>query len=104
MARTVLPYPEHHPPAGREFAQANLFGLSNLGHGRVAFWSIDTPIAALSPRDALGFTAGETRRAATMQTRLTPIHIRERFVCCSELGKRCGRVGAGASDRSKRPS
>ena len=34
-----------------------LFGISNMGQRRVAFWSIDTPSEAYGLRDALPFSA-----------------------------------------------
>jgi NTE family protein len=49
-----------------------LFGISNMGQRRVAFWSIDTPSSAYGLADVLSFSPEEAARAANLRTRLNP--------------------------------
>ena len=73
-----------------------LFGMSNLGQRRVAFWSIDTPISAYRLPDALPFGAEETQRTATLRTRLNPFSSEER-----NLLLKAGYSGADAAIRAQ---
>lgn len=73
-----------------------LFGVHNLGQRKVAFWSIDTPIAAYGVPDAPGMTPEEARAAANMRTRLNPFTPAE-----IELLLRAGYAGADASLRAR---
>jgi|SRR5882724_617838 len=73
-----------------------LFGMNNLRQRNVAFWSIDTPIAAYGVADALPMTADSAAMAANLRTRLnrfTPAEI--------DLLLRAGYAGADASLRSR---
>jgi len=73
-----------------------LFGVHNLGQRKVAFWSIDTPIAAYGVPDAPGMMPEEARAAANMRTRLNPFTPAE-----IELLLRAGYAGADASLRAR---
>ena len=73
-----------------------LFGMSNLGQRRVAYWGIDTPIGSYGVPDALTFTNEETERAATMRTRLNPFSDGE-----INLLLRAGYAGADAAIRAR---
>jgi NTE family protein len=70
--------------------------MNNLQQRNVAFWSIDTPIAAYGVADALPMTADSAAMAANLRTRLnrfTPAEI--------DLLLRTGYAGADASLRSR---
>lgn len=73
-----------------------LFGMNNLGQRKVAFWSIDTPIAAYSATDALPMTANSAAQAANLRTRLNPFTPAE-----IELLLQAGYAGADASLRAQ---
>lgn len=51
--------------------QRILFGMHNLGQRKVAFWSIDTPIAAYGVSETSPISAESVRKAATLRTRLS---------------------------------
>jgi NTE family protein len=74
-----------------------LFGMNNLGQRKVAFWSIDTPIAAYGVADGLPLSAQSTLTAATMRTRLNPFKLDE-----IDLLLRSGYAGADASLRARK--
>jgi NTE family protein len=73
-----------------------LFGVSNLGQRKVAYWSIDTPISAYALPDAMPLTADCAVRAATMRTRLNPFTADE-----IRLLLQSGYAGADASLRAR---
>ena len=73
-----------------------LFGMNNLGQRKVAFWSIDTPIAAYSVADAPPMTANSAAQAANLRTRLNPFTPAE-----IELLLQAGYAGADASLRAQ---
>ncbi|MGZ3308112.1 MAG: patatin-like phospholipase family protein [Xanthobacteraceae bacterium] len=54
-----------------------LFGMSNLGQRRVAFWSIDAPISSYGVVDALPMSADAAAQAGNMRTRLNPFKAAE---------------------------
>ena len=69
-----------------------LFGVNNLGQRKVAYWSIDTPIADYEVADTPAISSEETVIAATMRTRLNAFTAGE----CDLLLK-AGYAGAAAS-------
>lgn len=73
-----------------------LFGINNLGQRKVAYWSIDTPIAAYALPDALPLSEGDTHTAATMRTRLNAFSPAE-----IDLLLKAGYAGADASLRAR---
>ena len=73
-----------------------LFGISNMGQRRVAFWSIDTPSSAYGLADALSFSPEEAAGAANLRTRLNPFSSAE-----ITLLLRAGYAGADASLRKR---
>jgi NTE family protein len=73
-----------------------LFGMNNLGQRKVAFWSIDTPVAAYNVQDALTMNPDSAARAANMRTRLNPFTSSE-----IELLLQAGYAGADASLRAQ---
>lgn len=73
-----------------------LFGMNNLGQRKVAFWSIDTPVAAYNAQDALLMSPDSTAKAANMRTRLNPFTSSE-----AELLLQAGYAGADASLRAQ---
>jgi NTE family protein len=73
-----------------------LFGMNNLGQRKVAFWSIDTPVAAYNVQDALPMSPDSAARAANMRTRLNPFTSSE-----IELLLQAGYAGADASLRAQ---
>jgi NTE family protein len=73
-----------------------LFGISNMGQRRVAFWSIDTPSSAYGLADALDLSPEEAARAANLRTRLNSFSAAE-----IDLLLRAGYAGADASLRKR---
>lgn len=73
-----------------------LFGVSNMGQRKVAFWSIDAPTPAYGLADALPFAPEEAARAANLRTRLNPFSSDE-----IALLLRAGYAGADASLRKR---
>jgi NTE family protein len=73
-----------------------LFGISNMGQRRVAFWSIDTPSSAFGLADALPFSPEDATRAANLRTRLNAFSSAE-----IALLLRAGYAGADASLRKR---
>jgi NTE family protein len=73
-----------------------LFGVNNLGQRKVAYWSIDTPIAAYGLPDAMPLTAECSAWASMMRTRLNPFAHNE-----VELLLQSGYAGADASLRAR---
>ncbi len=71
-----------------------LFGMNNLGHRRVAYWSIDTPIEAYGVSDALDLHSEAAKQSSTIRTRLNPFSDDE-----ISLLLRSGYAGADASLR-----
>ena len=74
-----------------------LFGMNNLGQRKVAFWSIDTPIASFGLADALALPSEVTMTAANMRTRLNPFSAPE-----ISLLLKAGYAGADASLRTRK--
>jgi NTE family protein len=74
-----------------------LFGMHNLDHRTVAFWSIDTPICGYGLADALPMTTEVATVAATMRTRLNRFKPDE-----IDLLLKSGFAGADASLRSRK--
>jgi NTE family protein len=74
-----------------------LFGMNNLGQRKVAFWSIDTPIASFGLADALALPSEVTMTAANMRTRLNPFSASE-----ISLLLKAGYAGADASLRTRK--
>jgi NTE family protein len=73
-----------------------LLGMNNLGQRKVAYWSIDTPIASYGLADALPVTSETTAAVANMRTRLNPFSGTE-----IELLLKAGYAGADASMRAR---
>jgi NTE family protein len=73
-----------------------LFGVNNLGQRKVAFWSIDTPVASYGLADALPVTSETTAAVANMRTRLNPFSGAE-----IDLLLKAGYAGADASIRAR---
>jgi NTE family protein len=73
-----------------------LFGMNNLGQRKVAFWSIDTPIASFGLADALALLPEATTAAANMRTRLNSFSDAE-----ISLLLKVGYAGADASLRAR---
>ena len=73
-----------------------LFGMNNLGQRKVAFWGIDTPIAAYGLADTISVTLEATTIAANMRTRLNPFSPAE-----INLLLQVGYAGADASLRAR---
>lgn len=71
-----------------------LFGVNNLGQRKVAYWSIDTPVAAYGISDTPIISPDETIATATMRTRLNAFTADE-----IDLLLRAGYAGATASLR-----
>jgi NTE family protein len=71
-----------------------LFGMNNLNQRNVAFWSIETPIAAYGVPDALPMSAESAVTAASMRTRLNTFRPAE-----INLLLQAGYAGADASLR-----
>jgi NTE family protein len=71
-----------------------LFGVHNLGQRKVAYWSLDTPIAAYALADSLALAPEAVASAAGIRTRLNPFSLQE-----MDLLLRCGYAGADASLR-----
>jgi NTE family protein len=74
-----------------------LFGMNNLGQRKVAFWSIDTAIAAYGLADALPLPPQSAVIAASIRTRLNRFEPHE-----IDLLLRCGYAGADASIRAQK--
>ncbi len=73
-----------------------LLGMHNLGQRKVAYWGIDTPIAAYGLADALPMTTDASTIAANMRTRLNPFSSAE-----VSLLLRTGYAGADACLRKR---
>lgn len=71
-----------------------LFGMSNLGQRKVAYWNLDTPMSAYGLVDSLSLPAALTSKAAGIRTRLNPFSRDE-----IELLVHCGYAGADAALR-----
>jgi NTE family protein len=69
-----------------------LFGVNNLGQRKVAYWSIDTPIADYGVTDTPSISSEETIATATMRTRLNAFTAPE-----IDLLLKAGYAGATAS-------
>ena len=73
-----------------------LLGMHNLGQRKVAYWSIDTPVASYGLADALPMPQDAAATAASMRTRLNPFSALE-----INLLLRAGYAGADASLRKQ---
>jgi NTE family protein len=73
-----------------------LFGMNHLGQRKVAFWSIDTPVASYGLADALPMASETTAAVANMRTRLNPFSGTE-----IDLLLKAGYAGADASIRAR---
>jgi hypothetical protein len=70
--------------------------LHNLGQRKVAYWSVDVPIALYGLADALPMAQDSAATAANMRTRLNPFSPSE-----INLLLRVGDAGADASLRKQ---